>query len=876
MTYALYGNSAYPYNWADEYSLFDQFITARSAGAVNGTSAEPVGGTRTVTDASNKISITGGKVSFATGATANSGIWYSQQTRSAGKTLLTTFNVASGRFNFGWDSNQAASVTDGYDVGATGALRALVNATAVEVSAFSFATDYQVALVMRDTGMFYYIKGGIYTNWTLLYISSLLNSAYYPGIVTLTTSSVFTADNIRVPVATYIPVPLASDGFSATTTDGQGNAENNGTVGTAYTAVGTWGVSGGSLSCSALSGGLGFRYLNGVSADALIDLSVTRSGGNAGIVARYVDANNYLIAYHDGTNTKLDKVVAGVTTNLISAAATYGAARVLRLILDGTSARLFYNNAAVGSAATVPSSTSTNHGIYTTNTGNTFDNFVVWARGNSSTYYSGLDALDNLRYYGIGTWPNILWGIAVDWDGDGLYDSTNEAMYAVSLQTRRGRDAYLNIDADGNASGFEPVRVGAATLIMDNSSRRYDPYNTSSPLYPNVIAGKNIQIRVADPSGNIYYVITGKIRSITTQDDGYEQTATFEIEDGMRLLQSTDATVDLQQDPTIDEAIGLVLDDVNWPTLWGRNLDVSADVIPYWWGEDKASTELRRLAEAELGEFFVAANGAATFRSRSHADVAVLTLDSSDFLKNINVALPWEVIRNQVKVYANPRVVQTATDLWTMQDVPSIAPGASLTVWANYQYNGIGVPAINVIPPVMTTDYTANTAADGTGTDRTSILYITLTDFGKSGKLVITNTGADTVYITLMKVRGDAISKPDATLVQDDDATSQGIYGKAQLVVNNDWIQTTAQAGAISGMLIGYLPNPQKTLTVRIEARPDIQFTPDLFDTLDVTIDALGITNVTYRVTSIEHRWTVANGQSVLTTWKIEPDPNFA
>lgn len=180
--------------------------------------------------------------------------------------------------------------------------------------------------------------------------------------------------------------------MSSATTDGLGNAENNGRTGNSYTNVGTWGVAAGKRSCSALSGSVGFSYLAATSADVIIDAVCTRSAGVTGIVARYADANNYLIAYHDGTNAKLDKVDAGVTTNLVSGAATYSATAVLRLILDGTTARLFYNNTAVGSVATTPSSTSLNHGLYTTDTGATFDNLVIWARGTGNEY-STLDSI---------------------------------------------------------------------------------------------------------------------------------------------------------------------------------------------------------------------------------------------------------------------------------------------------------------------------------------------------------------------------------------------------------------------------------------------------------------------------------------------------
>src|SRR3990167_10633079 len=98
-------------SWTEviSYVLNDQFTTDRAAGAVNGTSAEPTGGTRTVVDTNGKLSITGEKASFAPSGAAlgNPGLWYSSQSRVAGKVLLANVNVtATGQILFGWDTNQ--------------------------------------------------------------------------------------------------------------------------------------------------------------------------------------------------------------------------------------------------------------------------------------------------------------------------------------------------------------------------------------------------------------------------------------------------------------------------------------------------------------------------------------------------------------------------------------------------------------------------------------------------------------------------------------------------------------------------------------------------------------------------------------------------
>jgi len=369
------------------YIVWDNFEHAIAAASVNTSAVEPKGwgyGNRAATNSTSKLSISQGLASFAaTGAAAGDpGLWYPTTPRLLGKTFLARATVAAAsRSEWGWDSSAAGSVLDSIVFHTTTVLVANVNGTNVVVGVYAAGT-YDIALVMRATGMFYFIKGGTFKDWTLIYISALGSAAGFAGIAcSNAASTAFYATNPRVPRQLYIPKPMMSDGMSAATTDGSGNTEANGATGQVYTNVGTWGVGGGVRSCSVLFGGIGFSYLNCQSTNVIMDAVCTRSAGVTGMVARYVDSQNYLIAYLDGTNAKLDQVVAGATTNLITAAVTYGAAFVLRLMLDGTEARLFYNNLAVSTVGTTPAAGSKNHGLYTTDTGATFDNLCIWARG---------------------------------------------------------------------------------------------------------------------------------------------------------------------------------------------------------------------------------------------------------------------------------------------------------------------------------------------------------------------------------------------------------------------------------------------------------------------------------------------------------------
>ncbi len=380
------GSRTSPSSTRKAYSLYDTFATDRAAGAVNGTLAEPVGGARTVVDTNSKISIAGGVAVFATGAAAQNGIWWPAQARVLGKTALfyVVPSAATNQISCGTSNVNSSLITNRFSLTNAGA----IGCAGVITGAYT-ATPYNIALVVRTAGHFYFVKGGAFTNWTLLWMSVSSEASQYPGIQYNGTSTAFTADNPRIPKSLYIPVPLQSDGMSAATTDGLGNAEANGTAGNAYTNIGTWGVAAGVRSCSVLGGGgAGFSVLSTNTRDVVIDASLTRSAGRVGIIARYQDSSNYIHCSHDGTNVLVIQVVAGTPTTLSTTAVAYSAGAVMRFVAEGLTYRAFYNNTVAGSGA-LPDTANTNHGLVTNNIGNSFDNLVIWARSG----YEGLSLL---------------------------------------------------------------------------------------------------------------------------------------------------------------------------------------------------------------------------------------------------------------------------------------------------------------------------------------------------------------------------------------------------------------------------------------------------------------------------------------------------
>jgi len=472
------------------FELRDDFTDTLAAGFVNGTAATPGPGARTVVDTNSKISVGSGVLNFATGEASHDRVRYEIQARVAGKTLLGIMNMADTTSNpsMGWDTDTSGAILDRFLTGGSNLFYVYANsATAIAMGSYSTSTNYSIAAVMRATGMFWFIKGGAFTNWTFLYCTKVGTAGAYPTVAAANTISIFTADQLRIPSNLITITPLASDAFTradgALGTTGGGGSEEAGGDGLTWTgstfaiatnkAVNTpslgsdlvvngafaadtdwtkgsgWTIAAGiatkaagaaaSLSESILTIGQWYSttwtlvrrasnfcvFLGALSSVSLSSIksasgTFTQTGrSTAGLTGgvRALSATsdgdvddvsikaltlselfsatpaNFLLAYLHKANTTtsiyLDKCVAGVYTNLITATVTYSAGARLVVVKDGTAVRVYYAEALVGTQATVSDAGITNntlHGIFSTSSSNSLDNFVLWSRGTGGEY----------------------------------------------------------------------------------------------------------------------------------------------------------------------------------------------------------------------------------------------------------------------------------------------------------------------------------------------------------------------------------------------------------------------------------------------------------------------------------------------------------
>lgn len=464
--------------------------------------------------------------------------------------------------------------------------------------------------------------------------------------------------------------------------------------------------------------------------------------------------------------------------------------------------------------------------------------------------------------YGASVNTNLLWALEIDWDDDGVFDGTNEADRMFKLRIDRGKDYYLS----GDGMGFDHEQIGVAIITLDNYDGRYDPYNTSGPLYGYLEPGVKFRLWVRNGIGGTDYdVFTGIVADI--QPIGRRGEVDLVLEDGWRWLQDRDVKVSLQESITADTAIGAILTAADWP--WSNSLDTGPDTIDYWWTTGKkAKSEIEDLANSGLGNVFVAADGTLKYYNRQKTDDPVMILTEDVLLKDIIMPQPWEFKRNIVTVNVNPRVLQAETDIWTHNEVITLGAGKSVTLWAKYIYDGANVPAKDVVTPAATTDYTANEAADGLSGDLTGDISVAITKFADTSMITYTNGGAGTAYLTLAKLRGKPISLPNTSAIVE---YGTGYATKPRsLEIDLPWQQSYNVGKSLAEVLVDFFEDQQYFPTVLIQGRPEIQFGLDLYDKVGLRLATWGIDS-NFRVGKIAHRFTAGTGQNVITEIKLFP-----
>jgi hypothetical protein len=231
---------------------------------------------------------------------------------------------------------------------------------------------------------------------------------------------------------------------------------------------------------------------------------------------------------------------------------------------------------------------------------------------------------------------------------------------------------------------------------------------------------------------------------------------------------------------------------------------------------------------AEGGKVFCDEDGNIRFETRQHYQqgneykhsVASFTFDD---MTDIQTGSPESNLINKMSITVNPRKIVALDTIWTYGEYPLIAAGASLELWAS-----LNDPAYSITTPAATTDYQGNTASDGSGTDRTSDVSISISKFAQAAHMTITNTSGTDLYLNKLQLRGESAQRLGAVTVMEEDTASQTRYGLFEKSIEesdhyNKYFQDTVYARQFCQQIIDYYAQPASRVVLKRRALPQLQ-----------------------------------------------------
>lgn len=346
-----------------------------------------------------------------------------------------------------------------------------------------------------------------------------------------------------------------------------------------------------------------------------------------------------------------------------------------------------------------------------------------------------------------------------DFDRDGTFDDDLTGFVEApgsGIRIQRG------IGRDGKPATTK------FSLTLTNRGGEFTPENTASAYYGLLEPGVPIRF-TATHSAVDYTICTGyAMRWQTSWAAGAVSMCQVECEDIFAILRDADSVNVIASDSrdtdgaliAVMDALGLVAGD--------RNFDDGVQNLPMHFAIGQNPLEaMMQVAASEMGGMlYPDATGRIRFEARNSrlGTTADDTWGDSTTITPVAVGYDLNPLELVTKVTARSTVFHEGnadTLLWEDSRNMFTNPATSLSLAAGEVYERVYQAKsayVTLTALASTTDYLANSAADGSGTDQTASFAVTVTDLGGGYfKLRRENTSGSTIYNTKMRLRGQPV-----------------------------------------------------------------------------------------------------------------------
>lgn len=356
-------------------------------------------------------------------------------------------------------------------------------------------------------------------------------------------------------------------------------------------------------------------------------------------------------------------------------------------------------------------------------------------------------------------------------------------------------------------AGGTPVdlvaRPGSFTFDLDNSDA-----NTAglvgyySPDHANVRAGwaEQIPVRLVATYNDIDYPLwRGRVLTILpTAGENLERLVHVNAEGclGPFLRQRLKAILPVvgESEDVLIETLTKALPENAWPP--GMNIEAGVLTVSYAFEQigdgSNGFTVLQQIAQSAYGRIFEAADGSLSYRSISHSGLgtATHTVDD-DVIAGSYAALvvpsSFGALYDRVRGTIHPKTVGDVTTdvIYTSPTIIEVAASSTITFWVNYADPDNTLKLIGAVDwqsPTATTDYLANSQADGLGSNLTGSVTVSAQFYGSSALVTIINAAGSTAFFVngsgdpFFQLRGRRIIDDGTRAVESDSSNPYATF----------------------------------------------------------------------------------------------------
>lgn len=423
----------------------------------------------------------------------------------------------------------------------------------------------------------------------------------------------------------------------------------------------------------------------------------------------------------------------------------------------------------------------------------------------------------------------------------------------------------INIDRK-SADVFNRLTIGRASGVLDNVFAQYSPLSGTSKIDVNqVLTVKTIV------TNSIYGLFSGFVDTARVVPGEGNKVIQFSASDRVKLFRQIIQT-SLQVDTITNSLFGVVLDAADVDAV-DRIIDPQMkDDIPFAWLDNISAGEaLDQIMRSGAHLMYIDGKGKFNAKSRSSEQFAS-PLSSHENFFDLDFAITDQGIINDAIITGQPRKVSTSVNTVAfIGDNPAINSGATLTFFLEFLDPDTRdpTPVQSLITPVASQDFRLFSNEAETGTDLTSAAGVIVTPFATTALVSVTNSGNVNGFLTHFQLRGNAIQRSPAFLVQTQVASSQLQYGVRGFGLQTNLTDRITFVKNYAEFIVAQKKDPPQAISFGLKNENPAMLQLDILEKVTLVESTTGISG-DWVIKSVRDQLSFIRGTEHIRTFEVE------